>query len=109
MAEPKIDLSRVEIPDDWSRRASGLATDWASRGQDLAEEWAGRVAGEARSFARREEKKIGALTDFITSPTAQLLGAAAIGFMVGIAVNPARKAAVQGAEAISGDWMKVAA
>jgi len=111
---PKIELSKLEIPDDWTRRANDLAvrtqdmaSELASKGQDLAGLWAGRVKDEARSFAKREEEHIDALTALVNSPTAKLIGAAALGFVVGVAANSARKAAVQGAEAIAGDWMAV--
>jgi hemerythrin superfamily protein len=100
-------LRDIDIPDSWTHKASGLV----ARGGDLAAEAAGRAAGrvrdEARAFAKREQDHIDAVTAFVTSPAAQLVGAAALGFVVGLAVNPARKAAVQGVEAVAGDWLAV--
>ncbi len=109
-----VDFPKIEVPDDWTRRANDLAAraqdmagELTARGQELAEHWSGRVKAEARSFAHREEERIDALTALVTSPAAQLIGAAALGFVVGVAANSARKAAVQGAEAIAGDWLAV--
>jgi hemerythrin superfamily protein len=111
---PKLELSKFEIPEDWTRRttelaarAQDLASELAARGSDLAGHWAGRVKSEARSFADREEERIDAITAALTSPTAQLLGAAALGFVAGVAANSARKAAIQGTEALGGDWLAV--
>lgn len=111
---PKLELSKFEIPEDWTRRttelaarAQDLASELAAKGSDLAGHWAGRVKSEARSFADREEERIDAITAALTSPTAQLLGAAALGFVAGVAANSARKAAIQGTEALGGDWMAV--
>ncbi len=100
---PRIELSKFEIPEDWTRAASDIA----ARGSDVAGRWAGRLEREARSFARREEDRIDAVTAVLTSPAAQMIGAAALGFLVGVAANSARKAAVQGAEAMGGDWLAV--
>lgn len=104
---PKLELGKFEIPHDWTRRTTELA----ARAQDLASElaghWAGRVKSEARSFADREEDRIDAVTAALTSPAARLIGAAALGFAVGVAAHSARKAAVQGTEAIGGDWLAV--
>jgi hemerythrin superfamily protein len=111
---PKLELSRFEIPEEWTRRTSELASraqdlaaDLAAKGSDLAGHWTGRVKSEARSFAKREEGRIDALTTLLTSPTAQLIGAATLGFVIGVAANSARKAAIQGSEAIGGDWLAV--
>jgi hemerythrin superfamily protein/ElaB/YqjD/DUF883 family membrane-anchored ribosome-binding protein len=98
-----MNLRDIEIPETWTRAASDLI----ARGSDLASRTTGRVKDEARSFAKREQESIDAVTAFVTSPAAQMVGAAALGFVVGLAVNPARKAAVQGAEAVAGDWQAV--
>lgn len=102
-----MNLRDIEIPQAWTRKASDLI----ARGGDLAAGFTGRAADrvkdEARSFAEREQDHFDAVTAFVTSPAAQMVGAAALGFMVGMAVNPARKAAVQGAEAVAGDWLAV--
>jgi hemerythrin superfamily protein len=115
---PKIERSGRDLADRWSRTGADLSAqgldigrrlgcDLAGRGQDVAEALSRRVRDEARSFARQEEEWERGVRGFLASPAAQLAGAAVLGFVVGVAANGARKAAIQGAEAVAGDWMAV--
>jgi len=108
-----VELPRLELS-DISDRTARAASDLVARGHGLADHLRSRVKGESRSFADREARDghdhggaAAALALMAASPTVRLLGAAAVGFAVGVALNPARKAAMQGVEAVAGDWMGV--
>jgi hemerythrin superfamily protein len=100
---PKLELSKLDLPRQWER----ISADWAARGHDIADELAKRVKQESRSFACREQTLEHSARDWLASPAGRVAGAAVLGFVAGVAASGARKMAMQGSEALAGDWMAV--
>jgi hemerythrin superfamily protein len=116
---PKLELSKLDLPKldlagQWDRVSTDLTAhgrklgrELANRGHDIAGDLAKRARRESRSFAKREQAFEDEVRSWLGSPAARVAGAAVLGFVVGIAASGARKAAVQGGEALAGDWLAV--
>lgn len=99
-------------------RGEGLADRARSRGEDLlgkvtpmAAALGGGVAARLPERVRRalphKPAPVEEPRSFLASPTVAIAGAVAIGMVAGIALTIGRKAAVQGSEALHGDWLEV--
>jgi hemerythrin superfamily protein len=111
--------------DDLKKRALTTGDDWVRRAQSEAGGIAGNVVGRVQPYAEGLIDRLSSAADPLirkvrpAKPTAMeearsflagsgaILGVAAVGVVAGVALNAARKAAIQGSEALAGDWFEV--
>lgn len=101
--------------DDLIGRAEDLLRRAAPYGRDLmgrARSYADDTGGRAEALARRVRGRTATVIEpeprsFLSSPGGQAAGAAALGLLAGLAFGVVRKAGVQGAEALAGDWLEI--
>ncbi len=125
------------LGDDIARRARPLGHNLAERARPYGDELAGRLedllnrarpygreladrarpyaddlGGRAEALIRRVRGDTAAVIEpeprsFLESPGGKVAAAAALGVLAGLAFGVVRKAAVQGTEALAGDWLEV--
>jgi hemerythrin superfamily protein len=97
--------------DDLRRRALTTSDDLVRRAQSQSDDLISRLQPYTDSLLRRvrphKPTPMEEARSFLSSPGAAVAGAVAVGVMAGIALSAGRKVAMQGAEALHGDWFEI--
>lgn len=97
--------------DDILHRAQAEADGLAAHVRPLASDLLGRLSSAAEPLVRKvrpsKPTPLEEARSFLSGQGGALLGVAAVGLVAGVALNAARKAAIQGSEALAGDWQEV--
>jgi|GEM_PF-1036000 len=104
MYDLREDVSR--LADDLVKRARPFGRELAARARPYADSLSSRADDLVRR-ARHLPAPMQEERSFLGSPGARVAGAAALGALAGLAFGVVRKAAVQGTEAMAGDWLAV--
>lgn len=78
-----------------------------SRGRDMAYALGDRLPEPVRRRLPHKPTPIEETRSFLSSPALVIGGVLAAGVVIGLALNAGRKAALQGGEALHGDWLEV--
>jgi len=88
-------------------RAQTHGEDLYDRGRKLVWSAADGLPARVRSVLPHKPTPMEETRSFLSSPAVAIAGAVAIGVVAGVVLTLGRKAAVQGAEALHGDWLEV--